>query len=154
MQSLSKEPLFTIFHFNDVYDIQPNKKGKCGIVNFEAYLRSLKEKYPNHLVLFSGDAFSPSILSNIFEGQQMVTSLNKLSIDASCYGNHEFDYEPRKTLELAKACNFKWLLGNIRYSDTEEILGDGIPYLVIEKFGIKIGIYGVAGQDWLGILNE
>lgn len=28
------EPLFTILHFNDCYDIQPNKKDKFGIVNF------------------------------------------------------------------------------------------------------------------------
>lgn len=58
--------LFSILHFNDVYDIQPNKKGKAGVVNFEAYLRKLKTKFPKHLLLFSGDAFSPSILSNIF----------------------------------------------------------------------------------------
>lgn len=36
------EPLFTILHFNDVYDIQPNKKGSGGIVNFEANMRRLK----------------------------------------------------------------------------------------------------------------
>jgi 5'-nucleotidase len=75
-------------HFNDVYDIQPNKKGKAGVVNFEAYLRKLKAKFPKHLVLFSGDAFSPSILSNIFEGKQMVKGLNKLGIDVAEFGNH------------------------------------------------------------------
>jgi 5'-nucleotidase len=77
-----------------VYDIQPTKKGYCGIVNFEAYIRKLKEKYPKNIVLFSGDCFSPSILSNIYEGKQMVTSLNKLGINVACYGNHEFDLHP------------------------------------------------------------
>jgi 5'-nucleotidase len=81
-------------HFNDVYDIQPTKKGNFGIVNFEAYLRKLKANHPNNIVLFSGDCFSPSILSNIYEGKQMVTSLNKLKIDVACFGNHEFDFHP------------------------------------------------------------
>lgn len=88
METLSKSPLFTIFHFNDVYDIQPNKKGRYGIVKFDSHIKYLQSKYPNNLLLFSGDAFSPSILSNIFEGKQMVTALNKLKIDAACYGNH------------------------------------------------------------------
>ncbi len=34
MQPKNKIPLFTILHFNDVYDIQSNKKGYGGIVNF------------------------------------------------------------------------------------------------------------------------
>lgn len=89
--------MFTIFHFNDVYDIQPNKKGNGGIVNFEAYLRNLKKTHPNNIVLFSGDCFSPSILTNIFEGKQMVHALNTLGIHIACYGNHEFDFEPDVT---------------------------------------------------------
>jgi 2',3'-cyclic-nucleotide 2'-phosphodiesterase (5'-nucleotidase family) len=74
------EPLFTILHFNDVYDIQPNKKGNAGIVNFEAYIRKLRIKYPKSITLFSGDCLSPSILSNIYHGKQMVKALNKLKI--------------------------------------------------------------------------
>lgn len=87
----------TIIHFNDVYDIQPKKNGTAGIVNFEAYIRKLKVQFPEALILFSGDAFSPSTLSNIFEGDQMVFSLNKLNIDVACIGNHEFDLERKKT---------------------------------------------------------
>jgi 5'-nucleotidase len=40
------------------------------------------------MLLFSGDCFSPSILSNIYEGEQMVRALNKLGIHVACYGNH------------------------------------------------------------------
>ena len=75
--------MLTVFHFNDVYDIQPNKKGTGGIVNFEANLRQLKKEHPRHIVLFSGDCFSPSVLTNIYEGRQMVYALNKLGIDVA-----------------------------------------------------------------------
>lgn len=84
----------------------------------------------------------------------MVHCLNKLNIDASCFGNHEFDFEIQHTLKLTKACNFPWLLGNITYSSTGQILGDGKPYLVKVHKGLRIGIMGVAGSDWIGILND
>ena len=144
----------TIIHFNDVYDIQPHSSGARGIVNFEAYVRELRKQHPNCLLLFSGDAFSPSILTNIYDGQQMVYALNKLKIDCSCYGNHQFDLEMQKTEELAESCNFPWLLGNIRFKETDFILGSGIPYVVKEVNSKKIGIFGIGGEDWMGILGD
>jgi hypothetical protein len=45
MEPKDTQPIFTILHFNDVYDIQPNKKGLAGIVNFEANLRHLKQQH-------------------------------------------------------------------------------------------------------------
>lgn len=84
----------------------------------------------------------------------MVTCLNKLGIDVACYGNHEFDLQSNRTLSLAESCNFPWLLGNIKYKGTDFILGDGKPSLVKEFHGVKIGFFGIAGEDWLGILSE
>ena len=86
-QGEAREALLTIIHFNDVYDVQ-QKGGSMGVCNFKAKLDELKAEYPQALVLFSGDAFSPSTLTNIKEGWQMVYALNKLSIDCACYGNH------------------------------------------------------------------
>ena len=84
----------------------------------------------------------------------MVTCLNKLGIDVACYGNHQFDLEEKRTLYLAESCNFPWLLGNIKYKGTDFVLGDGKPMWVKEIQGIKVGFFGVAGQDWLGILSQ
>jgi 5'-nucleotidase len=93
------------------------------------------------------------MLTNIKDGWQMVHAMNTLKIDAACYGNHEFDFESKHTLKLAKACNFPWLLGNISYIVGDKLLGDGEPYLVKEHNGLRIGIMGVAGADWIGVLN-
>ena len=85
----------------------------------------------------------------------MVKALNSLKIDAACYGNHEFDFEETHTIKLAEACNFSWLLGNIRNINTKRILGNGIPYIIKNMpNGLKIGIFGVAGEDWISIMNE
>ena len=84
----------------------------------------------------------------------MVHCFNSLKVDVACYGNHEFDFDSEHTLKLAKACNFPWLLGNITYTLTGKVLGDGEPYIVKEHKGLRIGIMGVAGPDWIGILND
>lgn len=84
----------------------------------------------------------------------MVRCLNKLTIDAACFGNHEFDLEPEETDKLVSECNFPWLLGNIRYKGTDETLGKGKPYVIKEIGGKKVGMFGVGGEDWLGILDD
>lgn len=76
----------------------------------------------------------------------MITALNKFNIDYACYGNHEFEFTPEITQNLAEECNFPWLLGNIKYKQRADIcLGNGIPYEIADKFGLRIGIYGIAG---------
>lgn len=46
----------------------------------------------NPLVLFSGDAFNPSLLSTVTKGKQMVPILNSFNINTACVGNHDFDF--------------------------------------------------------------
>ena len=61
------EPIITIIHFNDAYDVQP-KSGSRGVVHFMAQLEELRQQNPNALTLFSGDCLSPSTLTNIKNG--------------------------------------------------------------------------------------
>lgn len=59
----TNETIFSILHFNDVYNIESNStEPKAGAARFLTALKYLKEQsnpMPS-LVLFSGDAFSPS----------------------------------------------------------------------------------------------
>lgn len=137
------EPVLRILHFNDVYDIQPNdKNGDYGAYYFKAHLD--QHRNDRTITLFSGDAFSPSILSTLFDGWQMVHCLNEFHIDAACYGNHEFDYDISHTEELAMKCNFPWLLGNLIDKRTEDPLGAAKDEVILEKNGLRIGLFGVA----------
>jgi 5'-nucleotidase len=89
-----------------------------GVCNFKAKVDQLRKENPYAITLFSGDCFSPSTLTNIKGGGQMVYALNEVGIDCACFGNHEFDLEHDKTLKLARECNWPWLLGNIKYTLT------------------------------------
>lgn len=82
----------------------------------------------------------------------MLHCLNQLGIDAACYGNHEFDYPHEHLIDLKNKSNFPWLLGNLTYLPTGQNLGEGKQYVIVEKYGMKIGIFGIAGEDWPGVL--
>lgn len=60
MGSASESNVITILHFNDVYNIEPREiEPVGGAARFTTAIRSRAELNP--LVLFSGDAFNPSL---------------------------------------------------------------------------------------------
>lgn len=60
-----------------------------GAARFKSALDAYNSQ--NKLVVFSGDLFFPSILSNYFEGEQMLRPFEAFNVDVSCLGNHELD---------------------------------------------------------------
>lgn len=73
------------------------------------------------LVLFSGDAFNPSLMSTITSGAQMPPVLNETQVAAACVGNHDLDFGIDRFEELAKNCNFPWLMANVLLRTTEDV---------------------------------
>jgi 5'-nucleotidase len=67
----------------------------------------------NALVLFSGDAFNPSLMSTITRGSQMPPVLNQALVSAACVGNHDLDFGIDRFEELAARCKFPWLMANV-----------------------------------------
>ena len=63
---LGKPRTLRIIHFNDVYNVEGTKEEPIGgAARFAQALDSLAEINPDHLILFSGDAFSPSTRNTI-----------------------------------------------------------------------------------------
>ncbi len=103
---------------------------------------------PEPLVLFSGDAFSPSTHSTITKGQHMVPVLNALGISCASAGNHDFDAGFAQAERLFLQCKFPWLLSNVLDKSTgDPVLGAKL-YHIIDHQGIRIGLIGIAERDW------
>ena len=87
------DKILEILHFNDVYNIEERISGdvKAGAARFVTALNTYNQKQ-DKLILFSGDLFFPSFLSDINNGQQMVIPFNKMNVDVSCLGNHELEH--------------------------------------------------------------
>ena len=101
----------SFIHFNDVYDVEKSPRFVTAVKNARKDLLvalTSQERSAhadgngsnindndatqqhhherNVITIFSGDAFSPSIMSTILRGQHMVPVLNALDITVACLG--------------------------------------------------------------------
>ena len=84
----------TFIHFNDIYNADKAAPFVSSTKNCRRDLQSSssEEVDDGHrrrrdvFTFFSGDVFSPSILSTFFRGEQMLPVLNALDIDCACLG--------------------------------------------------------------------
>ncbi|TPP67772.1 putative salivary ecto-5'-nucleotidase/apyrase [Fasciola gigantica] len=145
---------FEILHFNDVYNVEEGSSNPCGgAARFTTAVTHLRSQAPEHtLLLFSGDALSPSTLSMTTEGSHMIDVLNCLNLDCSMIGNHDFDFGIDNLLRCIKQSNFPWLNGNCYDSRSMQLLCDLPPWHVIERGGIRFGLIGLAEPDWVDTL--
>ena len=90
------------------------------------------------MVLFSGDVFSPSILSTFTHGKQMLPVLNKLGVHTACIGNHDFDFGMETMSELIGQTNFPWLTANVLDNRTNKPLGGMGTSRLVEFQGYKV----------------
>ncbi|PSK41865.1 hypothetical protein B9Z65_9251 [Elsinoe australis] len=148
-----------MIHYNDVYHVQAGSKDPCGgIARFQTLCNYYRddEKFkgqPNLLTFFSGDAYNPSLESSVTKGSHMVHVLNNIGTDATC--NHDLDFGIPQFQKLGKHCKFPWLLSNILEKDGKSILGNCAPtHLVTSSNGIKIGLIGIAEQEWISTVNS
>ncbi|XP_037941290.1 snake venom 5'-nucleotidase-like [Teleopsis dalmanni] len=142
----------TILHFNDVYNIDSITAVEPigGAARFSTAIRSFADQDP--LILFSGDIFSPSVLSIFTQGEQMVPVLNRLGTHCAVFGNHDFDHGLDVLVELIKKTNFPWLMSNVVDNETGRPLGGGKISHFIFHNQISIGLIGLVEKEWLETL--
>ncbi|CAF0987732.1 unnamed protein product [Brachionus calyciflorus] len=142
-----------IIHFNDVYNIEPSARDpKGGAARFLTALNYLKAEEPC-LVMFSGDIFSPSPLSMVTKGKQMVPILNRFNVDIACVGNHDFDFGVDTLNELIAETTFPWLISNVVDAETNKPIAIAESKHIIHFKGIKIGVIGLVEQEWMETLS-
>ncbi|KAJ2311774.1 hypothetical protein IWW52_005043, partial [Coemansia sp. RSA 2704] len=142
-----------ILHFNDVYHVAAAAQEPVGGAGrFGRMVHQLQQAGPA-LTLFSGDAYFPSLESTISRGEHMVPVLNRLNIDASTLGNHEFDHGLEVLEGLIGRNNFPWVITNLTDKATGGPAAQGsVAYVVKEQGGVRVGIIGVVEREWLDTL--
>ncbi|KAI8062232.1 Metallo-dependent phosphatase-like protein [Gongronella butleri] len=138
-----------ILHFNDVYHVSPSKEEPIGGASrFATALKACRATLDNPLLLFSGDAFNPSLEGSITRGSHITKVLNQVDIDVACVGNHDFDFGLPQLRKLMTSTNFPWLFSNVMYEDGHS----PVPlkrYHVLEHNGLRIGVIGLVEKEWI-----
>ena len=112
----------TLLHGNDVYEIGPIK-GQGGFAPFMTLLAQERARSPNTITTFGGDLLSPSILSGMTKGAQMIELIDALGVDIAVLGNHEFDFGPAIAEERIRAARCPWLGTNVLAADGRPAVG-------------------------------
>lgn len=158
-----------LIHWNDfhgqlfeIVDKDDPKKASGGLAWFMSAIEAEKAGFLP-LILDGGDQFQGSSLINDSLGMGMVTIMNALGLDATCIGNHDFDYassphnsDPtRGALYAAMAAsNFAWLAANITQDPTQAAPGalswpppQLKPYVIVHKGPYRIAVIGLSTLD-------
>ncbi|UJB43380.1 bifunctional metallophosphatase/5'-nucleotidase [Streptomyces sp. A1-5] len=140
-----------------------------GVEYLAQSLRTARKGHPYSVTAAAGDVIGASpLLSGLFHDEPTIEAMNKLGLDVTSVGNHEFDegraeltrmqrggchpkdgcYEKGKTF---KGADFPYLAANV----TDDRTGKPIlkPYTIWQHKGVKIGFIGVTLKGTPDIVN-
>jgi len=138
----------TLLQLNDLYDIMPVEKGKKGGLARVATLRDrIAKEAPDAVLVLAGDFLSPSTMSSVFQGQQMMATLNAAGLDLATFGNHEFDFGEQVTQQRMKESRFVWVSSNVLDPTTSLPFGDAVPFVLRDVGGIRVAFIGLTTPE-------
>ena len=117
--------------------------GAGGVVRRATFLKDFRTKNPDVLLFDCGDISQGTPYYNLFRGEVEVRMMNLMGYDAMTIGNHEFDFGLDNMARLFRMAHFPVVCAN--YDVTGTVL-EGLvkPYVVLERGGMKIGVFGVS----------
>jgi len=158
-KSKKADSTLTILHTNDTHSrLDPFPKdsgyrsGMGGVPRRATLIKLLKERNPNTLVLDAGDVFQGTPYFNFYEGKLEYETMSMMGYDYGTLGNHDFDLGTDKLLKAMESLNFKMISSNYK-SDIPEFKKSVLENEVIEREGIKIGLFGL-GISFKGLVSE
>ncbi|CAL9464237.1 Endonuclease YhcR [Streptomyces sp. enrichment culture] len=145
-----------------VTELQPDGTTKTvdagGVEYLATHLRQAREGHPYSITAAGGDMVGASpLLSGLFHDEPTIEALNRLDLDVTSVGNHEFDEGARELARLRnggchptdgcygdeefEGADFPYLAANVLDEKTGKPILE--PYWVWRKKGVKVGFIGV-----------
>ncbi|GEC09258.1 5'-nucleotidase [Streptomyces spinoverrucosus] len=129
-----------------------------GIEYLATHLREARKGNKYSITAAGGDMVGASpLISGLFHDEPTIEALNKLDLDVTAVGNHEFDEGARELARLQyggchptdgcytdkrfKGADFPYLAANVLDEKTKKPILK--PYWVWKKNGVKVGFIGV-----------
>jgi 5'-nucleotidase len=139
----------TFLQFNDHYILEPaDREGqKGGMARIATLVARTRAESPHTLLALAGDTISPSVMSAVLRGEQMIAAWNLLGLDVATFGNHEFDFGPPTLLARMRESRFTWVSTNVIDRATGQPFGGARATHLVERGGVRVGFFGVTVQD-------
>lgn len=135
----------TFLHSNDMGELGA-KSGFGGFPELVTLLKEERQRSPHAITTFGGDLISPSLMSGLSKGVEMIQMLNTIQMDVAVLGNHEFDFGLEVTKARVSESKFPWLGTNSVDNQGNPVAG-AKKYEIIEIEGYKIGFFGLTTPE-------
>ncbi|MEU3659123.1 bifunctional metallophosphatase/5'-nucleotidase [Streptomyces sp. NPDC032940] len=155
-----------------VTELQPDGTTKTvdagGAEYLATHLRQARKGHPYSITAAGGDMVGASpLLSGLFHDEPTIEALNKLDLDVTSVGNHEFDEGARELARLQnggchptdgcptdqefEGADFPYLAANVLDEKTRKPILK--PYWVWKQKGVKVGFIGVTLEGTPNIVS-
>ncbi|MGW3154664.1 bifunctional metallophosphatase/5'-nucleotidase [Streptomyces sp. NPDC001089] len=156
-----------------VTELQPDGTTRSvdagGVEYLATHLRDARKGNKYSITAAAGDMVGASpLLSGLFHDEPTVDALNKLDLDVTSVGNHEFDEGAKELARLQnggchptdgcydkkakfKGADFPYLAANVTDEKTKKPILK--PYWVWKKNGVKVGFIGVTLEGTPNIVS-
>lgn len=141
-----KKIKLVILHTNDTHSqVEPTEKSNLKTADMGGYARrmgvieKIRSEEKNVLLFDTGDFSQGTPYFNFFNGRAEIDALNRMQYDAGTLGNHEFDNGIDTLAVILQKARFPMISSNYEVDNTP-IKNQIQPYLILKKFGLKIGI--------------
>lgn len=146
----------TILHTNDVHSYidpfpanHPKNPNMGGVARRAALIESIRKENPNVLLLDAGDIFQGTPYFNYYGGELEFKLMSMMEYDLATIGNHDFDNGIEGLYTQLPHASFEFVSANYDFKNTI-MNGHVKPYKIINKDGIKVGVFGLGvGLDGL-----
>lgn len=139
-----------------------------GVEYLATHLREAREGNKYSITAAGGDMVGASpLISGLFHDEPTIEALNKLDLDVTSVGNHEFDEGAKELARLQKGgchptagcytneefegADFPYLAANVLDEKTDKPILK--PYWVWKKKDVKVGFIGVTLEDTPGVVS-
>lgn len=146
----------TVLHTNDVHSYidpfpanHPKNPNMGGVARRAALIESIRKENPNVLLLDAGDIFQGTPYFNYYGGELEFKLMSMMQYDLATIGNHDFDNGIEGLFAQLPHASFEFVSANYDFKNTI-MNGHVKPYKIINKDGIKVGVFGLGvGLDGL-----
>ena len=180
MNLMAKEPVKSVdvmflhdthSHLNEFATVEGGvSRVLGGFAKIKTLIKEQTAKNPETLLLDAGDFSMGTLIQVVYEEEASeIRMLGELGMDATTFGNHEFDYKAEGLANMLNnavasgdalpsivVCNVDWEnMEAAGFTEDQQFLWNAFEnygirdYIVVEKNDVSIAITGVFGEDCL-----
>ncbi len=163
----SQSRTLTILHTNDMHatfvpreavwvKAQPRPM-VGGFTELAFTIDSIRQKRPDVLLVDGGDVMTGNPITELkydgASGGALFAMMNLMGYDVWCPGNHDLDISQENLIALASIAKFPTVCANL-VDDQGRLPVHNIPYTILERNGLRIGIIGIISQELYSLVLQ